>query len=264
MGKPLVSIVTISYNRAEHIEQAIRSVIDQDYPNIEYIVVDGGSTDGTVEVIKRYDDRIAKWVSEPDSGPNEAIRKALKMVKGDIIAFLNSDDYYADNSVITRVVEVFERSPEVKMVYGILNLVDNISGETIMLWGRDVDPSEIRKRMYLPTPTIFSRREIWEKVGPYREEYNYADDYEWAIRALKITRPYFLNHVITCMRDMGRSGQNYREALAETARALKENGYYADYLRTLVRNFVKVVLTEIGFKGLISRVWKSNVGSKGV
>jgi glycosyltransferase involved in cell wall biosynthesis len=263
MSGPLVSIITISYNSERHIEQTIRSVIDQDYPNIEYLVVDGGSTDGTVDIIKRYEDKIAKWVSEPDRGPNEAIKKGLKMATGDMIALLNSDDYYADNTVVRRVVEVFGSSPDVKMVYGILNYIDNISGKSIMKWGRDREPSEIRKRMYLPTPTLFSRREVWDEVGPYRDDYDYADDYEWTLRAVKTTRPYFLNYVTACMRDKGRSDRNYRAGLAEVARALRENGHYADYVITLIRNFVKIVLTELGLKNLILKVWKRNVISRG-
>jgi glycosyltransferase involved in cell wall biosynthesis len=262
MREPLVSIITVSYNSALHIEQAIKSVLEQDYPNIEHIIVDGGSTDGTLDVIKKYEDKIAKYVSEPDRGPTDAINKGVKMASGDIIALLNSDDYYVDNSVIRRVVETFKQSEDIKMVYGILNYVDPNTGESIMLWGRDTDPSEIRKRMYLPTPTIFSRGEIWDRVGPFSESYNYADDYEWAIRALKITRLYFLNHTITCMRDMGRSGQNYREALAETARALKQNGYYLDYVKTLVRNIIKTVLIELGLKDIVYRIWARNVSPK--
>lgn len=259
MSELLVSIITISFNSAQHIEQTIKSVIGQDYPNIEYIIVDGGSTDGTLDIVKRYEDGIAKWVSEPDRGPTHAINKGVRMSSGDIIALLNSDDYYADGSVVRRVVETFERSEDVGMVYGILNYVDPKTGEVILRWGRDADPSEIRTRMYLPTPTVFSRREIWDKVGFYSEDYNYADDYEWTIRALKNTRPHFLDYTITCMRDMGRSGQNYKEALAETARALKANGYYLDYAKTLVRNFIKIILTELGLKDIIYKVWARNV-----
>jgi glycosyltransferase involved in cell wall biosynthesis len=262
MSGPLVSIITISFNSAEFIEKTIKSVIGQDYPDIEYIIVDGGSTDGTVDIIKKYEDRITKWVSEPDRGPTDAFNKGVKMASGDIFAFLNADDYYADGSVVRRVMEVFKQSENIKMVYGILNYVDSHTEESIMRWGKDADPSEIRRRMYIPTPTIFRRKSLWEDVGPYSEDYDYADDYEWTIRALKITRPYFLNYTITCMRDMGRSDQNYREALAETARALKENGYYLDYVRTIVRNFIKTVLIELGLRDIVYRVWARKVSPK--
>ncbi len=259
MGNPLVSIITITYNSAKTVEQTILSVVSQDYLNIEYIVVDGGSTDGTLDIIRKYEDRIAKCVSEPDNGPTDAANKGIRIASGDIIALLHSDDFYADNTVVRRMVEVFEQSDDIKLVYGIQDYIDPVTGKLLFQWGREEAPSEIRKRMYLPFPTIFCRKEVYETAGVFREEYDYATDYEWAIRVIAFTRPRFLNYRITCMRDSGRSGKNYRETMAESARALKEHGYYKDYVLTLIRNYIKLVLIKLGLKNLVFGVWQKNV-----
>ncbi len=108
--KPLVSIITPSYNQVQYLEDTIQSVIQQDYPNIEYIVVDGGSTDGSLEVIERYKNKLAWWVSEPDQGQADAINKGFRKASGEIIAWLNSDDLYLPGA-ISSAVELFQENP---------------------------------------------------------------------------------------------------------------------------------------------------------
>ncbi len=120
--QPLVTVVTPSYNQGQYIERTIRSVLCQDYPNIEYIVADGGSKDGTVEILKSYGDKI-KWVSEKDSGIYEAMSKGVKMATGDAIGIMGSDDFYPDNQAISRVAKAFEES-KADSVYGDLYYVD--------------------------------------------------------------------------------------------------------------------------------------------
>ena len=119
----LVSIVTPSYNQSRFIEDTIRSVLSQDYPQIEYMIVDGGSTDGSVEIIKRYEDQLAWWVSERDQGQTDAINKGFARATGDILAWLNSDDTYEPGAV-SAAVKYLQEHPEVGMVYGDCNYID--------------------------------------------------------------------------------------------------------------------------------------------
>lgn len=259
--KPLVSIVTITFNSERFLEQTFQSVMGQDYPNIEYVIVDGGSTDGTVDIIKKHEDRIAKWVSEPDDGISDAMNKGITMSTGEIIGMIHSDDYYADPTVIGRVVEGFSISDDIKLLYGVQDYVHPETGEVYFSWGRKTDPSEIKKHMYLPHPTVFCRREVYEKAGLFRTDYRYAMDYEWAMRVIEMTDPHFLDYRIAVMRDMGHSGKNFRSTLGETSRALREHGYYGALLINMLRNFVKLFLERVGLKDIIFRVWVGNIRS---
>ena len=120
---PLVSIITPSFNQAQYLEQTIQSVLSQDYPNIEYIIMDGGSTDGSVDIIKKYQDKIKYWVSEQDAGQTEAINKGFAKAQGEILAWINSDDSYNPNAVSEAVKYLIE-NPNVAMVYADCNFID--------------------------------------------------------------------------------------------------------------------------------------------
>ncbi len=260
--RPMISIITIVFNGEKYLEETIGSVIDQDYSDIEYIIVDGGSTDGTIEIIKKYDKRISKWVSEQDAGIADAMNKGICMSSGEIVGIIHSDDYYADPTVLSRVADAFSHHREVKALYGIQDYIDPATGKTLLTWGRETDPSEIKKRMYIPHPTLFVRREVYETIGLFRLDYRVAMDYEFAIRLTKYTRPYFLNYKIACMRDMGTSGKQHQTGFMESVRALKEHGYYFSALLTILRNTAKQVLIWLRLKGLLYRMWEKNVSPR--
>jgi len=259
---PLVSIITVVFNGEKYLEETIRSVIEQDYSNVEYIIVDGGSSDGTFNIIKKNESKISKWASEPDEGISDAMNKGIRMSSGDIIGIIHSDDFYADPTVLKRVADVFSSNPEIKALYGIQDFIDPASGKTLLTWGRNADPSEIKKRMYIPHPTLFVRREVYDEIGLFRLDYKFAMDYEFAIRLTKHTKPYFLDYKIACMRDMGTSGRQYRNAFSESARALAAHGYYSAALFTVLRSIAKQVLIWLGLKRLLYRMWGKNVSPR--
>ena len=168
--QPLVSIVTPSYNQGKYLEQTIQSVLGQEYARIEYLVVDGGSTDNSVEIIRKYEDSrevtrsIAWWVSENDSGQAEAINKGLARANGEIIAWLNSDDYYLADT-ISNVVHVFEQNPDVVLVYGDMLAVDE-GGQTInALKYKPLSLQDLLCFQIIGQPGVFFRRAVLEKTG---------------------------------------------------------------------------------------------------
>jgi glycosyltransferase involved in cell wall biosynthesis len=178
---PLVSIVTPSLNQARYLEQTIRSVLDQDYPDLEYIVIDGASTDGSVEIIRKYEDRLAWWVSEKDSGQAEAINKGLVRAEGEIIAWLNSDDMYTPGA-LSQVVKTFEENPDAVLVYGNMLAVDE-NGETINVLKYDqLNLKDLLCFQIIGQPAVFFRRSALEKAGDLDPTYHFFLDHHLWLR----------------------------------------------------------------------------------
>lgn len=196
---PLVTIITPSFNQARYIEATIQSVLTQDYPNIEYLIVDGGSTDGTVEIIKKYANtlesgslipdirqlavglqshKINWWISEPDKGQTDAINKGFGRAKGQILAWLNSDDTY-ELGAISKAVEYLLDHPKVGMVYGDCNFI-NETGQVIGKFGSAQTDYLLLRQGYvhIPQQTMFFRVELWKELGPLDPSFYFAMDYD--------------------------------------------------------------------------------------
>lgn len=178
---PLVSIVTPSYNQAKYLEQTIRSVLDQNYPRLEYIVIDGGSTDDSEHVIRKYMDQLAYWISEKDSGQAEAINKGFLRARGEIIAWLNSDDYYLPNT-ITSAVKVFEENPDVVMAYGDMLAVDERGQTMNLLKYKQLSLQDLLCFQIIGQPSIFFRREVLEETGKLDTSLHFLLDHHLWIR----------------------------------------------------------------------------------
>ena len=183
MTAPLVSIVTPSYNQAQFLEEAMRSVLEQSYPSIEYIVVDGGSSDGSVEIIRRYADRLAWWTSEPDAGQAAALNKGLARATGEYLGWLNSDDRLLPGAV-SSVVEALERDPDALLAYGGVEHIDERSQRIAYSPPVDTDVATmVRTGTYMVSQqgSLFRRR-AWELAGPLNESSYYLFDAEFVLR----------------------------------------------------------------------------------
>lgn len=203
-----ISIITPSFNSASTIADTINSVLSQDYFDIEYIIVDGGSKDSTVKIIKSYGEKIAKFVSEKDNGIYDAMNKGIKMASGDVVGILNSDDFYPDASVISDVAKAFNINMS-DSVYGDLDYVDwDETTKIIRKWraGKHTWKS-FKFGWHPPHPTFFVKKELYDRLGLFREDLRIAADYELMLRFIyinKITMTY-IPKVLVKMRDGGAS-----------------------------------------------------------
>src|SRR5690349_21472344 len=179
--QPLVSIITPSYNQALYLEQTIQSVLGQDYPRIEYIVVDGASTDNSFEIIKKYNDRLAYWISEKDSGQAEAINKGFARANGEILGWLNSDDYYLPDT-LSEVVRCFAENPEVVMAYGDMLAVDGDGRTLNVLKYKQLSLQDLLCFQIIGQPSVFFRRSALEKTGLLDTSFHFMLDHHLWIR----------------------------------------------------------------------------------
>jgi glycosyltransferase involved in cell wall biosynthesis len=189
--KPLVSIVTPSYNQRRFLEETIQSVLSQDYQPLEYIIVDGGSNDGSQEIIQRYADRLAWWVSEPDQGQTDAINKGFARAQGEMLAWLNSDDTYLPNA-ISQAVAYLQAHLEAGMVYGDANLVDEGGAVIGKFPARQTDYRRLRRGyVHIPQQAAFFRAELWRQVGPLDPSFYFAMDYDLWVRLARVSALHY-------------------------------------------------------------------------
>ena len=219
---PKISIVTPSFNQVEYLEQTIKSVLSQKYPNLEYIIVDGGSTDGSVEIIKKYEDRLSYWVSEPDKGHAHALNKGFAKATGDIMAWLNSDDIYFSWTLIT-VAEVFSQHPDIEWITGRYSFIDR-KGRL-----KGLHPYIRTKFDYITDynghmqqESVFWKRSLWQRTGGYIDEsYELLIDKELWCRFFRYSNCWHIDRVLAAFRgtDTNRSKLDPGKTLRESKKA---------------------------------------------
>lgn len=202
---PRITILTPSFNQGGYIERTIQSVLNQEYQNLEYLVIDGGSTDETIEILKKYD-RDIEWVSEEDSGQSNAINKGIRKAKGDIIGVLNSDDTY-DQGTLIAVGDYFTQNPTALWATGKCRTVDEHDREirkAVTLYKnfllRLMSPRLLLVMNYVSQPASFWRRDVVDLVGLLDENINYTMDYDYWLRLWKHEKPGFINRYLANFR----------------------------------------------------------------
>ena len=185
MNLPKISIVTPSYNQGEYIERTIKSVISQNYPNLEYIIIDGGSNDSSVDIINKYANHISYWTSKPDNGQSDAINKGFSKATGDILGWLNSDDYY-NKGTLEKIANKLDVK-RCQLVFGNCEYYNEVNDE---IWVSDVISNYNSFRLpfdynYLIQPSTFWTKRLWNRTGPLNVKYHYGFDWEWFMRASK-------------------------------------------------------------------------------
>ena len=241
-----ISIITVVWNNAKTIKDAINSVLNQSYKDIEYIVIDGSSTDGTIEIVQSYGDKI-KFISEKDNGLYDAMNKGIRMATGDVVGILNSDDFYASDKILQIVADEFLKG-NIDSVYANLEYIDANDPKRVIRYWRSKKYQEglFRSGWHPAHPTFFVKKEIYEKYGVFDLSFKIAADYELMLRFFekcKITSSY-VDEVFVKMRiggESNRSIKNIIKANMESYKAWKANGLYINPLRFLLKPFSKII-----------------------
>ena len=240
-----ISIITAVYNNKDQIVEAIESVLNQSYHDIEYIVIDGASTDGTTDVVKSYGDKISKFISEPDEGIYDGLNKGIHLATGDVIGFLHSDDFYLYDQVLEEVIQVF-KDKNCDGVYGNLIYVDKEdTNRVVRRWDSGEFKYENLKKGWMPPhPAFFIKREIYEKFGVFDTDFKISADYNFMLKILssqKFTACYTPN-VLYVMRMGGASNKSIKnlwQKSKEDLRALKQNRV-GNVLALFLKNVSKI------------------------
>jgi len=240
-----ISIITSVYNNKETIKDAIESVLNQTYKNIEYIIVDGASSDGTIEIVESYGDKISTFVSESDEGIYDGLNKGVSLSTGDVVAFLHSDDIYASDNIVQKIADEFIQDSLLDGVYGdLVYTPKDDTSKVLRYWkSKDFDMSLLSQGWMSAHPTFFVRREVYEKYGGFDLGFKIAGDYDFMLRVLSAgIKVKYIPEVLYKMRVGGESNKSIKNIIQkskEDLQALKNNNIGG--IRTLLyKNISKI------------------------
>lgn len=263
MPLPKITIVTPSFNQAKYLESTILSVLGQGYPNLEYMVIDGGSTDGSVDIIRKYEQQLAYWVSEPDNGLYDALQKGFSRSSGEIMAWLNADDMYHSNSLFT-VADIFGRFGGVKWLMG-SNTFFNEAGRSFLYDDLPYGQRWSRARLqlfdgrFIQQESVFWRRALWEQAGGFIDQnHSLAADFELWLRFFRYERLYSTSFMLGGFRFRTENQKSYNQRdryLAEVKHLLSKENSNAWQLA-----FCRVMLVLI--KVVPKRKWRSRLRAR--
>jgi len=213
---PLVSVITVVLNGEKTLERCVASVRDQDYPNIEHLVIDGGSSDNTVDLLRQLDHQLDQWVSEPDRGISDAFNKGIALSHGEIIGLLNCDDWYSPNA-IQKVMATFSDSDHTDIAYGFMQYWDEFQKRRFLV---ECDHRKLNFGMTVGHPAVLVSRSWYEKIGTFSLDFKLAMDYEWLLRSLSAGAAFKrVPEVVANMTEGGLGDRHWVESLREVVRA---------------------------------------------
>lgn len=234
MKSPLVSIITVVYNNKQGIEKTLSSIVAQTYTSLEYIVIDGGSTDGTLEIISLYQDHIDIFISEPDRGIYDAMNKGVGLATGQLVGIINSGDFYESDAIET-VVNSYHENPEAGIFHGILRVFD-ASGEFKSIIGNH---SSFLAKGMIEHPTCFVKRAVFQKYGVFNLAYKSSSDYDFMLRMKKLKVSFmFIEKILANYYTGGISFQT--TALLETLRIKQQYGLISMFKKVLIERIISL------------------------
>lgn len=245
----MISIITATFNSAKTLKDTIQSVLRQTNKDFEYLIIDGGSTDETIDIVKSYESEFSgrlKWVSEKDQGIYDAMNKGIKMASGDVVGILNSDDYFASDDILQTVDNAF-KSHEIDAIYGDIHFIRDGNPQKCVRYysSRMFRPFWLRFGFMPAHPSFYCKREVFEKAGLYSLDYKIGADYEMMVRLFKKYRimSQYINKDFVTMRTGGASNNNVRSRITlinEDVKACKENGVYTNSLFVMLKFMYKI------------------------
>jgi len=225
-----ITLITVCYNSVDTIGDCIRSVINQNYPDLEYIIIDGASTDGTVDIIKQYEKTISYWVSEKDSGIYNAMNKGLQKAAGDIVGFINADDFFASDDILSKISDALKNTDYDGCYSDLIYVEQKNTNKSVRYWkSGNFSKKKMRYGWFPPHPTLYFRKSVYDRLGFFDEKMKLSADYDVMIRFLYLgnLRLKYLPCVSVKMRMGGVSNRNIRsivKSLKEFAGVWEKNG----------------------------------------